>query len=49
MCQGKAIDVLLCKLTANNVYDNFEFAYDVDGKCIDPYVLKGYGGETANS
>ncbi len=39
--EGKNL-VLLQKLTGNVGYDYHETAYDVGGKCVDPYVFKYY-------
>lgn len=35
---------LIRELTGSDVYEDFELAYDVGGKCIDPYAFKDYGG-----
>ena len=32
------------ELTGNDVYEDFELAYDVGVKCFDPYAFKDYGG-----
>ena len=34
----------LRELTGNDVYEDFELAYDVGVKCLDPYAFKDYGG-----
>lgn len=34
----------LYELTGNDEYDDSELAYDVGGKCVDPYMFKDYGG-----
>lgn len=34
----------LRELTGSDVYEDFELAYDVGVKCLDPYAFKDYGG-----
>lgn len=41
--KGKA-RARLYDLTGNEEYDDSELAYDVGGKCVDPYMFKDYGG-----
>lgn len=41
--RGKA-RARLYELTGNDEYDDSELAYDVGGKCVDPYMFKDYGG-----
>ena len=41
--RGKA-RARLYELTGNDGYDDSELAYDVGGKCVDPYMFKDYGG-----
>ena len=41
--KGKA-RTRLYEVTGNEGYDDSELAYDIGGKCVDPYMSKDYGG-----